>query len=330
MKGRQTPRLGYAKAGLTRDAEERDETTLDRALAHPGARLHLSRAGRWLVDAASNAAPDLSFDLTSAAALGGDPRQAVLLGWTRDGHHPRLALALPPAGEGATTDPNEPSSHDLRSLGMAQTLPEGVEGDLAQAQALLNWHARSRFCGVCGAPTRSALAGYRRDCTACDATHFPRTDPVVIMLVHDGNGACVLGRQPHFAPDMWSCLAGFVEPGETIENAVRREVREEVGLTVGPGAGTVSYALSQPWPFPGSLMIGCVALAERGAPTVQESELEAARWFERDELSAMIDGTHPDGLRVPPAYAIAHHLALHFATDAPGATTVVGAAGTQS
>lgn len=304
--GRTLPRMGYAGADLQRDVEERDETSLARALAHPSARLHLSIGGRWLTrDADAGAAPDTLFDLATARALGADPIEAILLGWTKGEHHPRLALALP----GAATPQSDPASHDLRSLGMAQTLPAGIEGDLAQAQALMNWHARTRFCGVCGAPTRATLAGYRRDCTACGATHFPRTDPVVIMLVHDGKGGCVLGRQRHFAPGMWSCLAGFVEPGETIEDAVRREVKEEVGLSVGP----VSYAMSQPWPFPGSLMIGCIALAEPGPLRIQESELEAARWFSRRELAEMIEGVHPNGLALPPAYAIAHHLALVFA-----------------
>jgi NAD+ diphosphatase len=181
-------------------------------------------------------------------------------------------------------------------------LPGGEAGIIAQARGLLTWHARHRFCGSCGEPTRAADAGYVRRCPSCSAEHFPRTDPVVIMLPVRGD-RCLLGRQPTFPRGMWSALAGFLEPGETIEEAVRREVAEESGLRV----GTVRYQASQPWPFPASLMIGCLAEAESEQVQVARDELEDARWFGRDELERALAGTHPE-MFVPPPMAIAHHL----------------------
>jgi NAD+ diphosphatase len=147
--------------------------------------------------------------------------------------------------------------------------------------------------------------GYRRHCDACGTDHFPRTDPVVIMAVkHDDR--ILLGRQASWPEGMLSALAGFVEPGETLEDAVRREVREEAGIVV----GRVDYVTSQPWPFPSSLMIGCMCEAVTDEITVDTKELEMARWFSRDEVRLMINGTHPDGWRASNPYAIAYHLML--------------------
>ena len=145
--------------------------------------------------------------------------------------------------------------------------------------------------------------GWRRDCAQCRAQHFPRTDPVVIMLAIDGD-SCLLGRQSRFVPGMWSCLAGFVEPGESIEEAARRETREEAGIL----CGRVHYFASQPWPFPSSLMIGCHAEALSRDIVVDREELEDARWFHRDEVVAMLQRRHPDRLTTPPPVAIAHHI----------------------
>lgn len=196
---------------------------------------------------------------------------------------------------------------DLRSVATQGLVPEREVGLLAQAKSLLSWHARHRFCANCGAPTAPTAAGFRRDCAACGAQHFPRTDPVVIMLVTHGD-RCLLGRQARFPTGNYSCLAGFVEPGETVEDAVRRETFEEAGVRV----GAVSYALSQPWPFPSSLMIGCVGDALGDALVIDHDELEDARWFHRDEVRLMLANAHPDGLRVPPPVAIAHHLVRLF------------------
>jgi NAD+ diphosphatase len=159
-------------------------------------------------------------------------------------------------------------------------------------------------------PTRPVEGGWRRDCANCRVQHFPRTDPVVIMLAIAGE-RCVLGRSPRFAPTMWSCLAGFVEPGETIEDAVRREVREEVGIA----CGRVTYFASQPWPFPTSLMIGCHAEAFTDEIVVDRSELEDARWFTRDELALMLVRKHPQGLTATPPIAIAHHIIRRYVEE---------------
>jgi NAD+ diphosphatase len=174
---------------------------------------------------------------------------------------------------------------------------------IAEAKARLAWHARHRFCPNCGAPTDLAEGGWKRVCPVCKAEHFPRTDPVVIMLAVRGN-QCLLGRSARFASAMWSCLAGFVEPGENIEEAVRREVQEEAGIV----CGRIAYFASQPWPFPMSLMIGCHAEALNHEIKVDASELEGARWFDRDEVALMLLRRHPDGLGTPPPVAIAHHI----------------------
>ena len=164
-------------------------------------------------------------------------------------------------------------------------------------------HARNRFCGRCGAPLDPAEGGYRLDCRSCGLQVFPRTDPVVIMLAVDGE-LCLLGRQARFRPGMYSCLAGFIEPGETIEAAVRREVLEETGVRV----GRVRYHSSQPWPFPSSLMIGCHAEAISTEIVLADHELEDGRWFDRREVAEMLRGTHSEGLGAPPPMAIAHRL----------------------
>lgn len=171
------------------------------------------------------------------------------------------------------------------------------------ARSLVDWHARHRFCARCGAPTKLAKGGWQRSCEGCGAEHFPRVDPVTIMLVeHDGR--LLLGRQPRFPPRRFSALAGFVEPGESIEEAVAREVLEEAGVRLGP----VSYIASQPWPFPSSLMIGCYAQALDDALTIDTTELDEADWFTREEVAAAMAGDEGGRFIAPPPHAIAHHL----------------------
>ena len=167
---------------------------------------------------------------------------------------------------------------------------------------MIFWHSRHRFCGVCGAPTRSEEAGHVRRCTeaGCATMHFPRTDPAVIMLVTDGDRA-LLGRNKNFLPGMYSTLAGFVEPGESLEDAVAREVREETAIEV----GAVHYHSSQPWPFPANIMLGFYAEAASTAITVDYGELEDARWFERDWL---LSHTDDDNFRLPRRDFIARRL----------------------
>ncbi|SNX68666.1 NAD+ diphosphatase [Cereibacter ovatus] len=179
----------------------------------------------------------------------------------------------------------------------------------ATAKALVQWHRSHRFCSACGAASVPAEAGWQRRCPACAAQHFPRTDPVVIMLVTRGNRALV-GRSPGWPEGMFSCLAGFIEPGETVEAAVRREVQEETGITI----GRVEYRTSQPWPFPASLMIGCHAWAETESITLDPAELDDALWITREEMVAVMAGLHP---RVKPARpgAIAHALIANWLAD---------------
>jgi NAD+ diphosphatase len=174
---------------------------------------------------------------------------------------------------------------------------------IAQAKAMIDWHQRHGFCPGCGAPTKVMDAGYRRLCGKCNAEHFPRVDPVVIMLATHGD-ACLVGRGKQFPPGMFSALAGFVEPGETIEEAVRRELMEEASVKV----GEVTYYATQPWPFPSSLMIGCFAKAESREVKADETELAEVRWLERRIVRELIEGKQVDGVRVPPPIAIAYHL----------------------
>lgn len=172
------------------------------------------------------------------------------------------------------------------------------------ARSLLDWHARHRFCAQCGQPTTIAKGGWQRDCPSCAANHFPRVDPVAIMLV-EHEDRLLLGRNAGFPAGTYSALAGFVEPGETIEEAVAREVLEEAGVRL----RDVRYVASQPWPFPSQLMIGCHALADSDALAIDPNELEDARWFARAEIAEAIDkGKASTGLRAPTSRAIAHYL----------------------
>ena len=198
---------------------------------------------------------------------------------------------------------------DLRSLAMSDAVEPGDLALMATARSLYAWHDRYGFCSNCGAKTEMVDAGWRRYCQACSSSHFPRTDPVVIMLISSGD-KCLLGRSPHFRPGMYSCLAGFVEPGETLEDAVRRETIEEAGIKT----GAVSYLMSQPWPFPSSLMIGCKGEALSEEIIRNDNELEDARWFSRDELIDIYQGKD-EQFWLPPQMAIAHHLIHDFLTD---------------
>jgi NAD+ diphosphatase len=196
---------------------------------------------------------------------------------------------------------------DLRAV--APQLAAGDPSTLATAKAILDWNARHRFCAVCGNPTEMRQAGYMRKCPneSCKAEHFPRTDPVVIMLATRADMALV-GRQAMFPKGMYSSLAGFIEPGENIEEAVRREIMEEAGIRV----STVRYHSTQPWPWPSSLMIGCFADAISEEITIDGQELEEARWVSRAEVAAAIQG-EPGTILLPPPMAIGFQLLRAFA-----------------
>ncbi|MBV9120505.1 MAG: NAD(+) diphosphatase [Chloroflexi bacterium] len=207
------------------------------------------------------------------------------------------------------SDPPEASSleqtfEELRALG--SLLPPEEAGFAAHAVAMVGWHRRHRFCGVCGAATLVTEAGHSRRCDGCGAQHFPRTDPAVIMLVTDGP-RCVLGKRGGRL-NFWTVLAGFVEPGESLEEAVAREVQEEVGLTV----TSTRYLASQPWPFPANIMVGFEAHAPY-ADLVVDEELEDARWFDRDQLrEALANGE----VNIPPPVSIAYHLIQAWLAEA--------------
>src|SRR5262245_38567430 len=201
---------------------------------------------------------------------------------------------------------------DVRAL--APTIAPGEAAVLAEARSLLDWHARHRFCAQCGSPSRVVSAGWVRRCPECRASHFPRTDPVVIMLAVRGERA-LLGRNRRRPGARFSCLAGFVEPGETLEAAVRREVREESGIH----AGRVHYLASQPWPFPSSLMMGFLAEGLTEEITIDPEELAEARWFHREEIREMVARASagpddPSRVSLPAPIAIAHHMCRRWSS----------------
>ncbi|MDT8344862.1 MAG: NAD(+) diphosphatase [Thermohalobaculum sp.] len=269
-------------AALDRAAHLRREAAA--LLATPAARVLPLSAGRLAIDL--GAAPALGWVAGDDPLLTEAHEAPVFLGLV-DGA-PRFAADLPPLGaEGP--DPRLPDGRkfiDLRSIAAQLTAPEAAIA--ATAKGVLGWHETHPRCARCGAPTAPEDGGWRRRCGACGALHFPRTDPVVIMLVTDG-ARVLLGRQQPWPAGLYSCLAGFMEPGETIEDAVRREVWEETQVRV----GHVRYLACQPWPFPASLMLGCTAQALTDRITRDPTELEDALWLPRAELAEMLDGRHP-------------------------------------
>jgi len=294
--------VGFAGNRIDRQSEKRSDDSAMQALAEAGARLMLMGDGRlWLKPEGDGFEP--WFSRAESVALPARLEEAVLLG--RDAAGAVLAVPVDVSPDGP---PDPIKAIDYRSV-YAQGLagPEAL-GALAQGSALLAWHASHRFCGRCGGRTAIRAGGYKRQCEACNTEHFPRTDPVAIMLTVTRE-RCLLGRGRHFAPGMYSALAGFIEPGETIEAAVRRETFEEAGITL----GRVVYHASQPWPFPYSLMIGCYGEALDETVNRDDAELEDCRWFERAEVLSMLEGSHPGGIIVPPRMAIAHHLIRFWA-----------------
>jgi len=203
----------------------------------------------------------------------------------------------------------DPSEGVLQGLGRfeelrgaAATMPPADAGILATAKSMFEWRRRHRWCSACGQKTEVADGGWKRICPSCEAEHFPRTDPVAIMLaIHDGK--CLLGRQAAWPPGMFSALAGFIEPGETIEEACARELQEEAGLK----ATAVRYHSSQPWPWPSSLMMGLIAEVDSADAAPDQTELEAVRWFSKEEAAQLIKG-ELEGVFAPPPLAIAHQL----------------------
>lgn len=230
----------------------------------------------------------LSGDDPRVSAASG-PESAVLLGW----YQQRRCLLVDLSADPANAQADEQFA-DLRPL--APDLPATEASLLAYARALNLWRENHRFCGRCGAATQSIRAGHARLCTGCGQQSFPRLDPAIIVLVHDGEQA-LLGRQASWQPGRYSTIAGFVEPGESLEDAVRREVLEETGVST----REIRYHSSQPWPFPSSLMLGFTARAEATLPVLHDGELEDARWFTRGELAS-------GAVKLPPPEAISRRL----------------------
>ena len=227
--------------------------------------------------------------------------EPVLLGL--DGGDARFAVDVSGVPEPAAVSFGPGSGVEFLGLRTAApNLPAGDAAIAAQARSLVDWHERHPFCPACGAATRLRNGGSSRACPSCGTEHFPRTDPVVIVVVARG-GRALLGRSGRFPGNLYSALAGFMEAGESIEEAVRREVAEEAGIRV----GAVRYVFSQPWPFPASLMIGCLAEGLSEEIVIDPEELEDARWFSRAELTEALAG-RSDVLSVPQPLAIAHHL----------------------
>ena len=240
--------------------------------------------------------------------LAGPEAPCVLLGL--EGERALFALdisaARDPAGEGPLAGLG--IFRDLRATAMTAGLSDKDIAILGQAKAMIDWHERHGFCARCGHPTTISDAGYKRACPNCKAEHFPRTDPVVIMLATHGD-SCLVGRGKQFPPGFFSALAGFVEPGETIEEAVAREIHEEAGVRV----KNVTYFTTQPWPFPSSLMIGCYAEAEGRDITIDPNEIAEAFWLDKDRARKLLAGDATESIRMPPPVAIAHHLIRHWA-----------------
>ncbi|KQQ23474.1 NADH pyrophosphatase [Methylobacterium sp. Leaf123] len=306
--------LAYAASRLVRNSAEFGSAP---ALAEggPDARLVLM-AGDTVILRADPAETGTALLTPDEAGRAGERAVEIYLG--RVEGRPVFAGAVP--GEAALLFPAPGyRALDLRALAAEGAVVREEQGLIATAKSVLAWHARHRFCANCGSPTTIAASGFRRECGSCGLHHFPRTDPVAIMLVRRGE-SCLLGRSRHFKPGMYSCLAGFIEPGETVEDAVRRETREETGIAV----GAVAYHASQPWPFPASLMIGCVAEGLSEAIRTDPDELDDARWLTRAEVAQMIAGTHPEGLTVPPPTAIAHLLMRDWVDGVIGAAPAPG------
>jgi NAD+ diphosphatase len=306
----------FGGSGLNRAAHLRnDPAGLEQAAAHPEARSMLIWRGKPLVrgegrDQLVTLAMDHPVITESSPAtpflLGLDEQDAPIFAHDLSGWEPEhfdaeaLGLFLDPSEQ---RHPALPDDHVFAELRRIMTRLNRRDAELAAtAKAVVSWHDAHRFCAKCGAASEISHGGWQRTCPACAAHHFPRTDPVVIMLITHGD-AVLMGRSPGWPAGMFSLLAGFVEPGETLEAAVRREVFEEAGVPV----GQVTYLASQPWPFPASLMFGCAGEALSRDITIDPIEIEHAMWVSRDEMTDAFAGLHPV-MKPARKGAIAHFL----------------------
>jgi len=294
---------------LDRAAHLRGEEAKLLALeSHPDARAYVVYRDSLVVKREA-AGPRALLSLDEALKLGANPG-TIFLG-LRDGA-PMFGMGISPAAIEQLLTRDDAAVSELRGMAMQGVVLPNQLSAIAMAKSMVNWHQRHGYCANCGTRTSMKEGGWKRECPNCKAEHFPRTDPVVIMLVTSGDKV-LLGRQKHFLPGMYSCLAGFLEAAETIEDAVRREILEESGIR----CTDVRYYMTQPWPYPSSLMIGCTARALNEDIVVDRTELEDARWFDRAEATLMIKREHPDGLAGPHPFAIAHHLLGRWVQDGP-------------
>lgn len=292
------PLPGYCGGTLDRvDHIRNDQEALARTFADPLARVLMLDGLDPVHDEArlTRAPLEPGAALEDHVLLGLDAGQAVFA---------RLATDLPHGGAYSPTAWTAASVLSPDQLALYGT-----------ARSLVDWHARHRFCAVCGGATHVVKAGWSRRCGDCDAEHFPRVDPVTIMLA-EYKGRVLIGRQPRFPPRRYSALAGFVEPGETVEQAVERELFEEAGVRV----HNVRYVMSQPWPFPSTLMIACMAQAHDDRITLDTNELEDAIWVSADDVRAALAGRDDACFLMPPVMAVAHHLFLHWLQEQDAAS----------
>ena len=294
------PHLGYTRSLIDRAAERRLDAAWLGACANDAQTGVYVIGGEMIVLKKGNGLHDPMFKLDEARLLAANT-ETIFLGTVNGAV--RFGAGITPADAEALKARDDLFVTDLRSIAIQGLVAPDHLPPLAEAKAMLHWHARHQFCSNCGAATEMKEAGWKRGCPACKVEHFPRTDPVVIMLAVNGDRG-LLGRSGRFAATMWSCLAGFVEPGEAMEDAVRRETLEEAGIR----CGRVKYLYSQPWPFPMSLMNGCLAEALNDDIKMDQNELVDCRWFTKDECASMLTRKHPDGLTCPPHVAIAHHI----------------------
>jgi NAD+ diphosphatase len=309
----------FGGSGLDRAARLRvDPEAVAAALCDPAARVLPVWRGKPLFAAEPRL---LAWLEAGHPVLGAADEAPVFLGL--DEGTPRFAVDISgwqpdevPDTVGAFVDPSEqrhpllPADHAFAELRANMTRLDPRSAELvATAKAILGWHETHGFCARCGARSRIAEAGWQRLCPDCGARHFPRTDPVVIMLILSGNDV-LMGRSPGWPEGMYSLLAGFVEPGESLEAAVRREVGEETGVAV----GAVGYLASQPWPFPASLMVGCRGEATSREITVDPAELEAARWVSREEMLDIFAG-RSQAMKPARPGSIAHFLISAWLAD---------------